>query len=240
MASLKTLLSIWNLQEDDENIRELFFSSKSNISSDLHQEYWAGDTFSSHLELQCCSSCNSLNSSKSLWCTECGKSLLGEEGRRMKQQAKKKQEGGFAQNLLDDLSIDSHRSSLEDIMMDNSSTTPSYCNGYTYKRKWRSSSRYHMWQKPSSLKKLSTASDPDYDTHTVMNTLAVDSNSITAQERPITVTLIDLPNEILLFILSFLSPLDVAAFGLVCERFRHVSMLDYSKFILCKKNYSSF
>ncbi|XP_019856857.1 PREDICTED: uncharacterized protein LOC109585291 [Amphimedon queenslandica] len=234
MASLKTLLSIWDLQEDDENIRELFFSSKSNkLSSEFcSSQDLKGDTFLPDLEP--CPSCNSLNSSKSSWCTECGKSLLGEEGRRPEQQPKKKQEGDFAQNLLlDDIPIDSHRSSLElDIMIDSSSTTSSYCNGYTYERKWGSSSRYHMWQKPSSLKKLSVSSIPDYDTE--MNTPAIDSNSITAQEQPLTVSFIDLPNEILLFILSFLSPLDVAAFGLVCTRFRQISMLDYRKTIVLR------
>lgn len=236
MASLKTLLSIWDLQEDDENIRELFLGSKTNkLSSELcSSQDFEGDTFFSDLEP--CHSCNSLNSSKSSWCTECGKSLLGEEERRQEQQPKKKQEGDIAQNiLLDDIPIDSHGPSLElDIMIDSLSTTSSYCNGYTYERKWGSSSKYHMWQKPSSLKKLSVSSVHDSDT--AMNTPAIDSNSITAQEQPITVNLIDLPNEILLFILSFLSPLDVAAFGLVCTRFRQISMLDYSKFILCTKN----
>ena len=93
----------------------------------------------------------------------------------------------------------------------------------TYKEKKRWSSSYYMWRKPSTLK-LSPQKIPIQAINKVVDTTT---------HKP---SLLDLPNELLLFILSFLSFKDLTMCRLVCRQIYQLafdSTLKYGKNFFC-------
>lgn len=204
--------------------------------------------------LSCCN-CSSLNDSNSSWCVECGRTLL--EGaassreivsveQQVQAAVEKNNSDDFTSELyditvdsiIDQVQDDASSVSLESIAIDraffNDDLMSQPSKLIAYERKWGSSSSYYMWQKPSSLIRPSPTSSSQSSNITLSNasvTLSDSTNAATQLlKKSADVNFIGLPTEILLYILSYLSPSDVAACGLVCKRIRQISMLDYSKF----------
>ena len=233
-------------------------SRRCSSSSVEYDSTRGSGTILPHAEpsLSCCN-CSSLNNSNSSWCVECGRTLLegtasSREIRSVEQQlqaaVEKNNSDDFTSELYD-ITVDSiidqvqdDRStssvSLESIAIDraffNDDQMSRPSKLIAYERKWGSSSSYYMWQKPSSLIRPSPTSSSQTSNITLSNASVTHSDSAKAAmqliKKSTDINFIDLPTEIILYILSYLSPSDVAACGLVCKRIRQVSMLDYSKF----------
>lgn len=233
-------------------------SRRCSSSSVEYDSTRGSGTILPHAEtsLSCCN-CSSLNDSNSSWCVECGRTLL--EGtassreivsveQQLQAAVEKNNSDDFTSELYD-ITVDSiidqvqdqddtSSVSLESIAIDraffNDDLMSQPSKLIAYERKWGSSSSYYMWQKPSSLIRPSPTSSSQSSNITLSNasvTLSDSTNAATQLlKKSADVNFIGLPTEILLYILSYLSPSDVAACGLVCKRIRQVSMLDYSKF----------
>ena len=230
-------------------------SRRCSSSSVKYDNTRGSGTIVPHAEpsLSCCN-CSSLNDSNSSWCVECGRTLLeGTASSREIESVEQQLQAAMEKNnsddftseyditvdsIIDQVQDDTSSVSLESIAIDraffNDDLMSQPSKLIAYERKWGSSSSYYMWQKPSSLIRLSPTSSSQSSNITLSNASVTLSDSTNAATQLLKesadVNFIDLPTEILLYILSYLSPSDVAACGLVCKRIRQVSMLDYSKF----------
>ena len=229
-------------------------SRRCSSSSVEYDSTRGSGTIVPHAEpsLSCCN-CSSLNDSNSSWCVECGRTLLeGTASSREIKSVEQQLQAAVEKNnddciseiitvdsIIDQIQDDRSSSSvsLESIAIDraffNDDLMSQPSKLIAYERKWGSSSSYYMWQKPSSLIRPSPTSSSQTSNITLSNASVTHSDSTNAAtqllKKSTDINFIDLPTEIILYILSYLSPSDVAACSLVCKRIRQVSMLDYSK-----------
>ena len=227
-------------------------ASKRCSSSSVEYDNTRGNgTIVPHAEpsLSCCN-CSSLNDSNSSWCVECGRTLLegtasSREIRSVEQQLHTAVEKNNDDCISEIITVDSIIDQVQDdrstssVSLENIPIDRAFFNDdqmsqpsklIAYERKWGSSSSYYM----CSLIRPSPTSSSQTSNITLSNASVTHSDSAKAAmqliKKSTDINFIDLPTEILLYILSYLSPSDVAACGLVCKRIRQVSMLDYSKF----------
>lgn len=216
MVSRTMLLSIWDLEEKDEvMVSELTSGVEWLKDNTRPQSVTARTTVQLHnRSAQSCHSCGNLNEQGSSWCAECGVCLLEQQHEGVHIAHKEEGDGNTAslEHVMDQLDL---------TLSSKTESCPSKTRS-PYKRKWSNSSRFHMWQKPSSLKRTSTS--PIY---------SETKSIVLSQEQPLYWSLLDLPDELILFILSFLSPLDITTCASVCWRLRQVTFDTtlYSKFI---------